>query len=78
MPSAIRRASKLSYGITDSHFHKSGLMKGGVVGECPKAAFICEPTTLVPGLKARLLIETANGLRHITTSIMTAINRRSD
>jgi hypothetical protein len=54
-----------------------GLVKGGVVGECPKAAFICEPTTLVPGLKARLLIETASGLRHITTSKIKTINRRS-
>jgi len=45
-----------------------GLVKGGVVGQCATEAFFCTPVTLDPGSKLRLLIETAKGLRFITTS----------
>jgi hypothetical protein len=50
-----------------------GLATGGSIGNCPIAAFICYPTTLQPGFKARLLIETGRGLRYITTSTIKAI-----
>ena len=50
-----------------------GLVKGGAIGNRALAAFICHPTTLQPGLKARLLIETARGARYITTSTIKAV-----
>jgi hypothetical protein len=52
-----------------------GLVKGGALGTCAKAAFICQPTVLTAGSKARLLIETATGQRYITTSTIKTINR---
>ena len=45
-----------------------GLVKGGVVGLCATEAFFSQPVTLDPGSKLRLLIETRQGLRCITTS----------
>lgn len=39
-----------------------------VVGRCATEAFFCQPVELDPGSKLRLLIETKNGLRFITTS----------
>jgi hypothetical protein len=45
-----------------------GLVRGGVVGQCATEAFFCRRATLDPGSKLRLLIETAEGLRFITTS----------
>ena len=45
-----------------------GLVKGGAVGQCATEAFFCQPVSLDPGSKLRLLIETKNGLRFITTS----------
>lgn len=50
-----------------------GMVKGGAIGNSAMAAFICHPKRLYPGLKARLLIETAEGLRYITTSTIKAI-----
>jgi hypothetical protein len=50
-----------------------GLLKGGVVGQCATEAFFCTPTTLDPGSKARLLIETRTGLRYITTSTIRSV-----
>lgn len=52
-----------------------GLLKGGAIGRCAKAAFICHPTFLSAGSKARLLIETSTGARYITTSTIKTINR---
>ena len=49
-----------------------GLVTGGVVGECVIEAF-CTPATLGPGSKLRLLIETAKGVRFITTSTIKTI-----
>ena len=45
-----------------------GLLKGGVVGDCATEAFFCTPTTLDPGSRVQVLIETAKGTRYITTS----------
>ena len=50
-----------------------GLVKGGVVGQCATEAFFCHPTTLDPGSKLRLLIETKKGLKFITTSTIETI-----
>ena len=50
-----------------------GLLKGGVVGTCATEAFCCEPASLTPGSKAQLLIESATGLRFITTSPITSV-----
>ena len=45
-----------------------GLVKGGAVGRCATEAYFCQPVSLNPGAKLRLLIETKIGLRFITTS----------
>ena len=50
-----------------------GLVKGGAVGQCATEAFFCQPVSLETGSKLRLLIETAKGLRCITTSTITVI-----
>lgn len=50
-----------------------GLVKGGVVGQRATEAFFCSPATLDPGSKLRLLIETRNGLRFITTSAIETV-----
>ena len=56
-----------------------GLVKGGVVGQRATEAFFCQPVTLDPGSNLRLLIETRNGLRFITTSkIETVKHLRSE
>lgn len=52
-----------------------GLVKGGAIGMCARAAFLCHPVILRPGLKARLLIEGAKGSRYMTTSTIKAIRR---
>ena len=50
-----------------------GLVKGGAVGPCATEAFFCRPATLDPGSKLRLLIETRQGLRFITTSTIETV-----
>ena len=50
-----------------------GLVKGGVVGQCATEAFFCTPAAVNPGSKLRLLIETGEGLRFITTSTIKTI-----
>ena len=52
-----------------------GMVKGGAIGKCAKSAFLCQPIMLSPGSKVRLLIETAKGIRYITTSTIKTINR---
>ena len=50
-----------------------GLVKGGAVGQCATVAFFCRPVTLDRGSKLRLLIETRQGLRFITTSTIETV-----
>ena len=49
-----------------------GLVKGGVVGECALEAF-CRPATLDRVSKLRFVIETAKGIRFVTTSTIETI-----
>lgn len=50
-----------------------GLVKGGAVGQCATEAFFCQPVSLDRGSKLRLLVETKNGLRFITSSAIETI-----
>jgi len=45
-----------------------GVVKGGVLGASAIEAFVCHPTSLMPGRKAQLMIESPKGNRDITTS----------
>ena len=56
-----------------------GLVRGGAIGTSALEAFICMPLTLGPGLRVRLLIESASGVRYVTTSTVRTIKcLRSD
>jgi hypothetical protein len=50
-----------------------GVVKGGVLGASAIEAFVCHPTSLMPGRKAQLMIESPKGIRHITTSPITCV-----
>jgi hypothetical protein len=50
-----------------------GLAAGGVIGSRPSETFVCPPTSLKPGCKAKLLVQTASGSRFITTSTITRV-----
>ena len=50
-----------------------GLVRGGAIGSSAIAAFICTPITLIPGSKVRLLIDSAKGVRYVTTSTVRTI-----
>lgn len=72
---SIQTINSVYYFLVIDPVKAYGMMSGGVIGPDPTETFVCPPASLRPGGKARLLIETENGTRFITTSTITRIQR---